>query len=154
MKASELVEKIQENLKDYPIEYLKNKAADERYPDSIEKRLAEYNSNVYDDIYGTVILDDFDINDNVIDSIINDLEYYFENYGPGDRQSQNFIKNITLFLAVIAKRPLHPYTKNKNDDVYLSDNKYYCKNRIRFIKDENSLCRYCICRNAGFMDFF
>lgn len=154
MKASRLLDEIQENLNDYPIEYLKNKASDERYPDSIEKRLARYNSNVYDNIYGTLISDDFDINNNVIENITSDLEYYFENYGPCDRQSQDFIKNITLFLALIAKRPLHPYTKNKNDDVYFSDGKYYCKNRIRFIKDENSLCRYCVCRNAGFMDMF
>ena len=31
MNASELLEKIQDNLKDYPIEYLKNKATDDRY---------------------------------------------------------------------------------------------------------------------------
>ena len=42
MKATELLEKIRENLKDYPIDYLKNKATDDRYPDSITKRLAIY----------------------------------------------------------------------------------------------------------------
>ena len=51
MKASELLKKIQDELKDYPIEYLKNKATDDRSPDSITKKLAKYNSNVYDDIY-------------------------------------------------------------------------------------------------------
>lgn len=48
MKASELLCDIQENLKDYPIEYLKSKANNDRYPDSIIKRLAEYNSKTYD----------------------------------------------------------------------------------------------------------
>ena len=48
MKATELLEKIRENLKDYPIGYLKRKATDDRYPDSITKRLAIYNSSIYD----------------------------------------------------------------------------------------------------------
>ena len=30
MKATELIEKIRENLKDYPIDYLKRKATDEQ----------------------------------------------------------------------------------------------------------------------------
>ena len=38
MKASELLKKIQDELKDYPIEYLKNKATDDRSPDSITKK--------------------------------------------------------------------------------------------------------------------
>lgn len=151
MKASQLLEQIKNELNDYPIDYLKNKANDDRYPDSITKRLAKYNSNVYEDIYSMVILDDFDIKDNVIANITQDLEYYFENYGPGDSESQNFTKNITLYLALISKRPLHPYSEDKKDEIYFSDEKYYCKNRVKYINDENSLCRYCVCRNVGFM---
>lgn len=154
MNASELLEKIRENLKDYPIEYLKSKADDDRYPDSITKRLAKYNSNVYDDIFGRVILDDFVINDNVIDNITHDLEEYFERYGPGDMESQNFTRNITLFLALVVKKPLHPFSEDKTDEAYFSDGKYYCKNRVKYINDENSLCRYCVCRNVGFIDLF
>jgi uncharacterized protein (UPF0305 family) len=154
MKASQLLENIRRDLKDYPIEYLKNKADDDRYPDSITKKLAKYNSNVYDDIYGTVILDDFEIKDNVIVNMTSDLESYFEMYGPGDMESQDFIKNISLYLALIAKKPLHPYSEDKKDEIYYSNGKYYCKNRVTYINDENSLCRYCACRNVGFMDMF
>ena len=57
MKASELILYIRENLKDYPIEYLKNKAQDDRYPDSITKRLAIYNSSIYDEIFDKEIED-------------------------------------------------------------------------------------------------
>lgn len=154
MKASELLENIRIELKDYPIEYLKNKATDDRYPDSIIKKLAKYNSNVYDDIYGTDILDDFVIKDKIIQNISDDLGHYFEMYGPTDRESQNFTKNITLYLALISKKPLHPYSESKQDDIYHNDGKYYCKNRVKYINDENSLCRYCACRNVGFMDIF
>lgn len=154
MNASDLLRKIQDELKGYPIEYLKNKATDDRYPDSITKKLAKYNSNVYDDIYGTVILDDFPIKDKIIQNICDDLDCYFEKYGPGDRESQEFTRNITLYLTLISKRPLHPYSENKNDEIYYSNGKYYCKNRARYINDENSLCRYCVCKNVGFMDLF
>ncbi len=154
MNASELLENIRKDLKDYPIDYLKNKADDDRYPDSITKRLAKYNSSVYDDIYGTDILDDFVIKDNVIENMTSDLEYYFENYGPADRESQDFTKDISLYLALIAKRPLHPYSEDKKDEIHYSNGKYYCKNRVTYINDENSLCRYCVCRNMGFMDMF
>ena len=61
MKATELLEKIRENLKDYPIDYLKRKATDDRYPDSITKRLAIYNSSIYDEIYEKNIEDDYEI---------------------------------------------------------------------------------------------
>ena len=154
MKVSQLLENIRSDLKDYPIDYLKSKADDGRYPDSITKRLAKYNSKVYDDIYATDISDDLEIKDDIIENITNDLDYYFETYGPGDAKSRNFTKNITLYLALICKRPLHPFSEDKKDDVYFSDGKYYCKNRVKYINDKNSLCRYCICRNPGFMDLF
>lgn len=50
MKASQLLEIIKEDIKDYPIEYLRNKVTDDRYKDPLTKKLAKYNSNVYDDI--------------------------------------------------------------------------------------------------------
>ena len=39
------------------------------------------------------------------------------------------------------------YIKYNEFDGY---GEYKCKTRIMSIKDENSLCRYCICKNAGF----
>jgi hypothetical protein len=53
MKASKLLAEIKENLKDYPIEYLRNKVTDDRYKDPLTKSLAKYNSEAWDEI-GTV----------------------------------------------------------------------------------------------------
>ena len=50
MKASKLLDIIRKDLKSYPIDYLKNKVTDDRYQDPLTKKLAKYNSNVYDDI--------------------------------------------------------------------------------------------------------
>lgn len=154
MNASELLEIIQENLKDYPIDYLRKKATDERYPDSITKKLAKYNTSVYDDIYGTVILDDFVVNDNVIENLASDIEFYFDEYLSGDIETREFTKYISLYLVLIAKKPLHPYSEDKKDDVFHFNDDYFCKNRIKHIKDERSLCRYCICKNVGFQAMF
>ena len=56
MKASKLLEIIRENLKDYDIEYVRNKVTDDRYKDPLTKKLAKYNSETYDDIYGIDIV--------------------------------------------------------------------------------------------------
>ena len=154
MKATELLEDIRKKLKDYPIDYLRNKVTDERYKDPLTKKLAKYNSNTYDEIYNTDILDDFEINDRIIQNITDDLNFYFDIYGPYDEESQNFTRCITLYLALISKKPLHPYSENKKDEIYYSEGKYYCKNRVKYIKDEKTLCRYCACNNVGFYGMF
>lgn len=38
MKASKLLSIIRKDIKDYPIEYLKNKVTDERYKDPLTKK--------------------------------------------------------------------------------------------------------------------
>ena len=116
MKATELLEKIRENLKDYPIDYLKNKATDDRYPDSITKRLAIYNSGIYDEIYGNEIEEDFEIRDSIIKNIEDDVDYYFSIYDPGDIETRDFTRELSLYLVLIAKKPLHPFGDNPQKD--------------------------------------
>ncbi len=154
MKASKLLSIIRKDIKDYPIEYLKNKVTDERYKDPLTKKLAKYNSTVYDEIYQKDIVDDFEIKDDVIKNIRRDIGYYFDMYAGGDDENKKFTENITLYLVLIAKKPIHPYSENKKDDVYYLSDSYYCKGRIKYIKDKNSLCRYCICKNVGFQAMF
>ena len=69
MKASVLLNIIKNELKDYPIEYLRNKVTDDRYKDPLVKKLAKYNSETYDEIYSLEINDDFDIKDSVINKM-------------------------------------------------------------------------------------
>ena len=154
MKASKLLKIIQKDIKDYPIDYLRNKVTDPRYKDPLTKKLAKYNSSVYDDIYRTEIQDDSDINDDIIKSIRSDIGFYFDRYSPGDEETKRFTENISLYLALIAKRPLHPYSENKKDDVYYFNGDYYCKGRMKYIHDKKSLCRYCVCKNVGFSGLF
>lgn len=151
MKSSELHEEIKENLKDYPIEYLRNKVTDDRYKDPLTKKLAKYNSETWDEIFALNITEDYEIKDNAIKNLKKDIDYYFDTYAGGDEETREFTKYICLYLAFMAKRPLHPVGDNPaKDQVFLENGEYKCKTRIMSIKDENSLCRYCICKNAGF----
>lgn len=154
MKASKLLSIIKENLKDYPIEYLKNKVTDPRYRDPLTKKLAKYNSGVYDEIYSVEIGDDFEISDGVIKNIKSDIGFYFDTYAGGDDETKRFTENITLYLALISKRPLHPYSDDESDEVYFKDGEYYCRARMTAIHDERSLCRYCVCRNVSFSQMY
>ncbi|WP_407381880.1 DUF2115 family protein [Methanobrevibacter sp.] len=154
MKASELLETIREELEDYPIEYLRNKVTDDRYKDPLVKKLAKYNCESYDEIYSLQITDDFDIKDGVIENLKNDIDYYFDTYAGGDIETREFTKYLSLYLALIAKKPLHPFTENKKDQVYILDDKYYCKQRIISIRDKQSLCRYCVCQNESYFGMF
>ena len=154
MKASKLLKIIRQNLKEYPIDYLRNKAVDDRYKDPLVKKLAKYNSTVYDEIYALDIQDDFEIKDSLIKNIQSDIGFYFDRYAPGDEETREFTKYISLYLALIAKKPLHPFTEDNKDDVYFFNGDYFCKGRVKYIHDKKSLCRYCICKNVSFSGMF
>ena len=154
MKASKLLSMIRKDLENYPIDYLRNKVSDPRYKDPLTKQLAKYNSGVYDEIYSTEITDDFEIKDSVIKNMRQDIGFYFARYSGGDDENKRFTENISLYLALIAKKPLHPYGNDKKDDVYYSDGTYFCRGRVKYIHDEKSLCRYCVCKNVSFSEMF
>jgi uncharacterized protein (UPF0305 family) len=154
MKASKLLSLIKKNLENYPIDYLRNKVTDPRYKDPLTKKLAEYNTGVYDEIFALELGDDFEIKDGIIRNMKNDIGYYFDTYAGGDEETKRFTESISLYLALIAKKPLHPFSDDKKDDVYCFENEYYCKGRMKYIHDKKSLCRYCVCRNVSFSEMF
>ena len=86
MKANNLLEEIKTNIKDYNIDYLKNKVTDDRYKDPLTKRLAKYNSEAYDEIFELEISEDFEISDKTIKNIKEDIDYYFSRYNPHDEK--------------------------------------------------------------------
>ena len=94
------------------------------------------------------------MNDSVINKMKGDINYYFDTYAGGDIEAREFTKYLSLYLALIAKKPLHPYSENRNDDVYEENSSYYCKTRIKAINDKRSLCKYCVCKNLGYFGMF
>ena len=88
MKSSELLKEIRENLKDYPIEYLRNKVTDDRYKDPLTKKLAKYNSETWDEIFALNLTEDYDIKGGVVENLKNDIDFYFNTYAGGDEESR------------------------------------------------------------------
>ena len=154
VRASVLLDEIRENLKDYPIGYLKSKANDERYPDSMAKRLAAYNSQAYDEIFSLEIDDDLEISDRRISSIKDDVDHYFSENDPYDDENREFTKHLCLYFSLIAEKPLHPVGSDAGrDQVYFKEGDYYCRDRIKYLNDKQSLCRHCVCKKAGYFIF-
>jgi hypothetical protein len=62
------------------------------------------------------------------------------------------VKNYEVVMNKFPERKIFIYVGDNpaKDQVFLENGEYKCKTRIMSIKDENSLCRYCICKNAGF----
>ena len=99
MKANNLLEEIKTNIKDYNIDYLKNKVTDDRYKDPLTKSLAKYNSEAYDEIFQLEISEDFEISDKAIKNIKEDIDYYFSRYNPHDEENQNLMDDLMEFLG-------------------------------------------------------
>lgn len=154
MRASQLLDDIRDNLKDFDIEYVRNKVTDDRYKDPLTKKLAKHNSEAYDEIFEIELSNDFTISDEDINNLKKDIDYYFEKYNPHDEENQKLTKYICLYLAFINKKPLHPFGNSPADDVYEKNKEYYCKGRSRYIKEKNSLCKYCCTKVAPFNHLF
>ena len=115
------------------------------------KKLAKYNSETWDEIFALNITEEYEIKDNAIENLKKDIDYYFDTYAGGDEETGGFTKYICLYLVLMVKRPLHPVGDNPaKDEVFLENGEYKCKTKIMSIKNESSLCRYCICKNVGF----
>ena len=96
MKATELLGEIRENLKDYPIDYLRNKVTDDRYKDVTVKKLAKYNSDTWDEIFSLDIDEDYDIKDGVVNNIKEDIDFYFDNLGTIRQKMMCFWKMVNI----------------------------------------------------------
>lgn len=77
------------------------------------------------------------------------IDHYFQFHGTGDDEFKEFIKGISIYLSLIAGKPLHPpgIVFSNKTTVYEREGVYYCTGKKNFIKDELSLCKYCICHS-------
>lgn len=155
MKANELLEEIKENISYYDINLLKESLKKDDI-DPISKQVSTYNLNNYNEILNKEILEvDFEISDNIIKLMKNEIKLFFEGCSPESEDSfKKFIESICLYLSLIAKKPLHPvgidFGENKTVELVEKDGniKYYCdiKKSLKEEADEYYTCKYCICK--------
>ena len=155
MKASQLLEELKENMKSYDIDHIKENLKKEDI-NPISKQVSIFNLKNYDEILSKTIddEDDFDIPDNEINDVKNEIDLFFKGCSPESEESfRKFIASICIYLSLIAKKPLHPvgmdfrdgktvFTEEKDGETL-----YYCdiKQRQAEIAKDYYTCKYCVC---------
>ena len=77
------------------------------------------------------------------------IDRYMDAQAPGQDQLKKYIRIISTYLVFIARRPLH-----SPDIAFFGDSKivkkndiYFCPAKNVYIKDQDSLCKYCVCKS-------
>ena len=112
--------------------------------------ISAYNLENFNEINRSILKgNDYEIDEKELKDFRQSIDHYFSLYAPNDKEFKEFIKIISLYLTYIAKKPLHPpgIIFSNGSKVYQSDDSYFCSGKNIFIKDEVSLCRFCIANN-------
>jgi uncharacterized protein (UPF0305 family) len=151
MKASILLLNIKgdlEMLSSYR-SLLKKKLADDVNSSTIGSIMTRYNYDNFVEILDRDGIDpDFEIDDVKLNDFQYRIRHYLNTYAPEDADLQKYITCISTYLVFIAVRPLHPpgIEFSNGANVFEKDGSFYCSGKRTFIKEDLSLCKYCVCR--------
>jgi len=152
MKASELLFCIRrdlEGLSEYILQIERERLIHAGDPPGVITYLGNYNYATLIEIRNrNEVFPDFEIDSAIVDEFGHVLDRYLDIYAPGAADLKRYISDISLYLTFIAKRPLHPPEMSFSGDISIVKNGefFYCSAKRRFIEDDPSLCRYCVCR--------
>ena len=155
MKASKLLEELKENMRNYDIDHIKKNLKNEDI-NPISKQVALFNIKNYEEILSKSIeeSEDFDIPNDEINDIKNEIDLFFEGCSPeSDESFRKFIESICTYLSLIAEKPLHPIGMDfKDGKTVFAEEKdgktvYYCdiKQQQAEIAKDYYTCKYCVC---------
>lgn len=151
MKASALFLIIKNDLKTLSAyrSQIELKMSADKDNNSISSIMTRYNYSNFVEILSRDSLDqDFEIDDGRLHDFQQRIDYYLNTYLPGDQDLKKYIAGISTYLVFITKRPLHPpgleFTNGAR--IIEKDSSYYCSGKRQFIKDDLSLCKYCVCK--------
>ncbi len=76
------------------------------------------------------------------------INKYMDEYAPGQRDLKEYTRIISTYLTFIVKEPLHApgMYMNENQMIFEKNGVYYCPAKSKYILEEMSLCKYCVCR--------
>ena len=120
-------------------------------PGSIGSIMTRYNYDNFIEILNKEhIREDFEIDDEKLNDFRHRIDNYLDLYAPGDVDLKKYIKGISTYLAFIVRRPLHPpgLKFSNGERIFEKDGSFYCSGKRVFIKEDLSLCKYCICRSV------
>jgi uncharacterized protein (UPF0305 family) len=149
IKSTKLFLKLKKDIKKYQSKVSSSEVILNKEDNSLINILSKYNMDNFYEIMGSVIQgNDDEIDEKELEDFKLSINHYFSLYAPDDEEFREYIKIISLYLTYIAKKPLHPpgIIFSNGSKVYQSDGNYFCTGKSTFIKDELSLCRYCIAK--------
>lgn len=79
------------------------------------------------------------------------INKYMDEYAPDQRDLKEYIRIISTYLTFIAKEPLHPSGMyvNENQTIFENGGVYYCPAKSKYVSEDMSLCKFCVCRTIG-----
>ncbi|WP_321421734.1 DUF2115 family protein [uncultured Methanobacterium sp.] len=151
MKTSLLFQKIKGNLKGYEKKVKTSHDQGPPHTADIHATMSRYNWDNFQEIMNS-LPEDYtgEVDVEKVKDIETRIDHYFQLYGAGDDEFKEFIKGISIYLALIAGKPLHPpgIVFSNKTTVYERKGVYYCTGKKIFIEEELSLCKYCICHSS------
>lgn len=143
IKLSELFIKLKENIEPYRSKIRPNTGLT-----GVEKLVSEYNLKNFNEIVNSSFTGpDKDVDLEKLEELKESIDYFFKQHSQNDDEEfRDFIELISIYLIFIARKPLHPpgIIFSNNTTVYKSGDAYYCTGKKYFIKEDFSLCKFCV----------
>ena len=149
IKSSKLFLQLKRSIKPYQSKIKAKETLISGENNSIHNTMSEYNLENFNEIINSSYEgSDDEVDENELDDFKMCIDNYFDLYAPDDKEFREFIKIISIYLTFIAKKPLHPpgILFSNGATVYQNKDSYHCTGKSVFIKDDHSLCNYCICK--------
>lgn len=149
IKSSKLFLKLKKDIKPFKSKIKPNKRFLGGENNSVHNKMSEYNLENFNQIVNSSFEgSDEEVDEKKLNDFKGSIDHYFKLYSSEDEQFKEFIKIISIYLTFIAKKPLHPpgIIFSNGATVYQNGNSFYCTGKKVFIKDNPSLCKYCICK--------
>jgi uncharacterized protein (UPF0305 family) len=149
IKSSKLFLQLKKSIKPYQSKMKARETLISSENNSIHNTMSKYNLENFNEIINSSYEgSDDEVNENELDDFKMCIDNYFDLYAPDDKKFREFIKIISIYLTFIAKKPLHPpgILFSNGATVYQSENSYHCTGKSDFIKENHSLCKYCLCK--------
>ena len=82
------------------------------------------------------------------------IDRYMEENAPDQPDLARYVRMVSIYLAFIAKKPLHPPGMVLSDgrSIASKHGNYYCPLKKKQLHERLSLCQYCVSKESGLMD--
>jgi len=117
--------------------------------DSPASLVAAYDYKAFTELLGRAQVSGGEVDDAVLADFRRLIDRYMDVHAPGSEAFKDYVRTVSVYLAFVARRPLHPPGLRLAGDkeIALVDGAWRCPGKRKYAGDPGSLCRYCVCRS-------